>query len=97
MWISSKVLGCSVPPDSVLCIMPKNCMPLLLVKFKFLNGEEYKQLVSEAPACSALANDINLKKRSVLQDITSLAFLVVLVQPTSQGLSLLNSVCSPPD
>ena len=33
-------------------------LPLLLDKFKFLNDDEKKQLVSEAPAYIALANDI---------------------------------------
>ena len=67
-------------------------LPLLLDKFKFLNDDEMKQLVSEAPACIALANDIRhdidlmqwwRQNRSVLPNFTRLAFRVMLVQPSS--------------
>ena len=57
-----------------------------------LNDDEKKQLVSEAPACIALANDIHhdielmqrwRQNRSVLPNFTRLAFRAMLVQPSS--------------
>ena len=57
LWISSKVLDCSIPPR-FCAVYNAQELPLLLDKFKFLHDDEKKQLVSEAPAYIALANDI---------------------------------------